>query len=321
MTRARILWTRRLVGDGAHNAVTSLARWGGQTWLAHRKARDHFHEPPGALHVLASTDLERWDEAARVAAGLDDRDPKLVADGKRLWLFFGATRLAPRPGRKRWTESMAAWTEDGRTWTAPRRIHAPGWWLWSPARFEDGWWCAAYGCGGDEEPPEQRVELLRSSDGLDWRHERVLIADGRANETCLLRRPDGAMLAIARGRGVETLVLEAAPPYAGWRERSVPHWMQAPCALELGARVVGAGRDRGGAGGTVTRLWELGEGGTQVLLDLPSGGDTSYCGLVAEGERAFLVSWYSQHEFLDRPGFVLAEGPSAVYLARVELSA
>ena len=55
------------------------------------------------------------------------------------------------------------------------------------------------------------------------------------------------------------------------------------------------------------------------LCSLPSGGDNSYCGLVADGPGALLVSYYSQHEFEGVPGFVLNDKPAALYLARVRV--
>ena len=58
----------------------------------------------------------------------------------------------------------ACWTEDGRTWTDPVRTFGAGWWLWRPARFEDGFWCAAYGNDAPAEEARQYLDLLRSDD-------------------------------------------------------------------------------------------------------------------------------------------------------------
>jgi hypothetical protein len=246
----------------------------------------------------------------------------LVEDGERLGLYFGSARLEPRSARKRWIESHVCWTEDGARWTQPRRVGEPGWWLWHPSRFDDGWWCAAYGSGLGEEPPEQRVELLHSMDGERWTPRGKLLGDGIGNEAALVRCADRRMLAVVRGQGEETILLAADPPYETWRESRLGHWLHAPAAVWVGGTLVLAGRDRADRSGEkryVTRLWTLRGERSEHLLDLPSGGDTSYCGLVALDRRRVLVSWYSQHEFLARPGFAIAEKPAAVYLASLRL--
>lgn len=309
---------RTVADDGRHNAVTDLARWRGRTWLVHRSAAHHFNDPPGELRVLASDDLERWEPVATVSTDLDDRDPKLVPDGDRLWVFFGSARLTDGA---RWTESHATWTEDGRSFAPPVRIHDPGWWLWRPLRRDDGFWCAAYGCDLDSPEPRQYVELLHSADGLAWGRVTRLLEDGVGNEAALLPEADGSLTAFVRGRSGGTWVLRSDPPHLGWDGREHDHWLHAPAVARVGGRVVLAGRERGGVD-YVTRLWTWDGDVARPGLDLPSGGDTSYCGLVDDsrnGTAAVLVSWYSQHEHRDRPDYRIAHGPATVYVARVEL--
>lgn len=320
--RASIEWLRKVVDDGQHNAVTDLALWRGQVYLAYRRAENHFNEPPGEIRVVRSADLERWAPCGRVHTGLDDRDPRLVEDGARMALFFGSAQLEPRGARTRWIESHVCWTEDGERWTAPQRVGEPGWWLWHPSRFHDGWWCAAYGSGVDEDPPEQRLELLHSADGERWNAHGKLLPHGVGNEATLVRESNRSMLVVVRGSGEETILLSADPPYERWRTSRLAHWLHGPAAVRVGDTLVLAGRDRSGDPGEkryVTRLWTLHGEQSEHLLDLPSGGDTSYCGLVALDRRRLLVSWYSQHEFLELPGFEIAVKPAAVYLALLRL--
>lgn len=322
----RPLSVTKVFDDGDHAAVTSLARFRGRWYLAFRHAHRHQPWPPGDVVVLASRDLARWEPCARVSTGLDDRDPKLVPDGERLWLFFGAHREERDaedrrvPGVPRLTWSFASWTEDGRAFAPPVRISEASWWLWSPARFDDGFWCAAYGRDEATAGPGHELVLFRSADGLAWERGDALLPAGAANEACLLRRPDGSTWCIARGAGDETHVLAAHAPGGPWARRTLPHWAHAPAALDVDGRVLLAGRDRVD-GGYVTRLWELGPEGSRHLLDLESGGDTSYCGLARDDDGSVLVSYYSQHEFLHRPGFRVGERPAAVYLARLSVLA
>jgi hypothetical protein len=322
---AELLSLRKVFDDGSHAAVTDLARWRGETFLAFRHAHRHDTWPPGDIVVLASRDLETWNVRARVATAFDDRDPKLVPDGDRLLLYFGSHHeerdVDDRriPGRPRLTWSHVTWTDDGARFALPLQACEASYWLWSPKRFGDHFWCAAYGRDATRADPPLEVVLMRSDDGVVWERHATLLANGEGNETALHRFADGRMLAVVRGTGDETLVMEAEPPYTAWSRRTVPHWMHAPAIVEVAGKVVVAGRDRTEAGGYVTRLWELDGARTVPLLDLPSGGDTSYCGLAVDDDATLLVSYYSQHEFEDRPGFRICERPSAIYLARVRL--
>jgi hypothetical protein len=320
---AHLDWVRKVADDGWHLSVTDLAGWRGRTWLCFRRAHGHYPDTPGSLRVLVSDDLERWDLAAEVDTELDDRDPKLVPDRDRMGLFFASRRVVPDgaidvpEGVTGWMESRVAWTSNGHDYGPPLSIGDPGFWLWAPVRGADAFWCAAYGCRVLREAPAQRVELFRSPDGEVWRPIAELLPDGVGNEARVWPEADGGLLVVVRGRGDETLLLRAREPWRDWRETRLPHWAHAPALARVGERLVLAGRDRDGAGGYVTRLWTLAGDVTEPLLDLPSGGDTSYPGLLARDDGTLLVSWYSQHEFQDRPDYRICHEPAAVYVAKV----
>ena len=178
-------WVRRVFHDGAHCAVTDLVRWRGALYLAFRHAERHANTPPGDIWILRSRDGADWERVGLLSSGLDDRDPKLVAEEDRLWCFWGAARLdthadgRPVEGGRRWIESHASWTQSGTSWEVPRAIHEPGWWLWRPLRFADGWWSTAYGRDLEREPPVLEVRLFHSADGVRWQERARLCEAGR----------------------------------------------------------------------------------------------------------------------------------------------
>ena len=59
------------------------------------------------------------------------------------------------------------------------------------------------------------------------------------------------------------------------------------------------------------------EDGVVHVLDLPSGGDTSYVGAVHHDDGALLLSYYSQHEVETGEQHFLY--PANIYLAKVRL--
>lgn len=326
-------WVRKIYEDGMHCAFTDLVKWHGHYYCSFRHAERHAVLPYGDIWVIRSADLENWAVCGTLTTGLDDRDPAMAPDGDRLWVYFGSryretdgTGQAVEGG-KRWLQSHASYTTDGMSWHVPIPIWKRNYWLWHPYRFEDGFYCAAYG-----EDPATRdgvLDFLKSDDGSQWTHVARMMADNEADETGLYRYPDGHILAAIRSgsNSTGTHFMEAEPPYDKWTRWSVAHEMHAPILAQVGDALVGAGRsyaetpsgDSGKRGRPVAAVYLIKpeENATEHVMDLPSGGDTSYCGMIVQDERTLLISYYSQHEHLGQPGFVTAQKPAAIYLARV----
>jgi hypothetical protein len=137
-----------------------------------------------------------------------------------------------------------------------------------------------------------------------------LFEEGYPNETSIGFEPGGTMLCLLRRDGEPSsgLVGWARPPYRDWTWQELgvriggPHWLRVP-----GAGWLAAARQYEPSARTVLAWVEPGTGGWQEVLELPSGGDTSYAGMVREDDRLW-VSYYSSHE-----------GRTSVYLAEVDL--
>jgi len=322
-TKAKVAWVRKVFDDGMHNAVTDLVHWRGAYYLCFRRAEEHMLPPYGDVVLLRSTDLREWTQLPSPGTDLDDRDPKFLVDGQRLGLCFGGVGVDTDADGRRIFESMTvqtyiSWTTDGQRWSIPSPIYKFGWWLWHPHRFSDGFWCAAYGRNPGQDPRAGCVvDLVHSADGADWEYVTTLQELGKGDESVLHKTGAESMLAIVRGKGDETFLMRADAPYLEWETSTVDHWMHAPATATVGNTLVAAGRDQRGQKDAVTRLWAIEGGQTRVLCDLPSGGDTSYCGLLAIDEHSLLVSYYSQHEFMKQEGFAIGKKPAAIYLACV----
>lgn len=331
---AKLDWVRKIYEDGMHCAFTDLVRWKGHYYCCFRHAEQHAILPYGDVFIIRSGDLEQWDVCAKLTTGLDDRDPAMVVDGDRLWVYFGSryretdTAGEPVQNGKAYTQSHASYTTDGTSWHVPIPVYERDYWLWHPYRFEDGFYCAAYTPIADRD--KRWLDFLRSDDGVTWAHVSNMASDGDCGETGLYRYEDGRILAAIR-RGAKytgTHFMEAAPPYTSWTRWSVPHDMMAPNMAKVGDVLVGAGRtcrkepgvDYGttkGIANTHVYMIDPDTKTTEHLMQLPSGGDTSYCGMVVLDERTLLISYYSQHEYMDRPDFQKARKPASIYLAQL----
>ena len=297
----------RIWNAGGHNAFTDLIRWHDRWYCTFRESEAHIGGN-GRIRVLASADGDTWASAALIAeAGIDLRDPKMsVAPDGRLMIVAGGsvyqgTRYLGRQPR-------VLFSPDGRTWTEPQRILAEGDWLWRVTWHEG----IAYGVtyrtkAGD--PAEWTATLVSSRDGRTFREITTFAVPGRPNEATLRVMPDGEMVALVRREAGNRLawVGRSRAPYTAWTWRETAHAVGGPNFLRLpNGELWATGRDSSGSPTTVLARLTL-DGGYRPALTLPSGGDTSYAGMVWH-DGLLWVSYYASHE-----------GRTAIYLARVDL--
>jgi hypothetical protein len=259
--------------------------------------------------VLVSADGAAWTSAALIGEpGIDLRDPKLsITPDDRLMVVAGGsvydgTRLAGRQPR-------AMFSPDGSTWSAPQRILDEGDWLWRITWHEG----RAYGVTYRTEPgasAEWTATLVSSADGRTFDRITTFAVNGRPNEATLRVMPDGEMVALVRREADDRLAWlgRSRAPYTTWSWRSTGHQIGGPNFIRLPDGTLWAsGRSYPGGPKTVMARLTL-DGSYEPALTLPSGGDTSYAGMVWH-EGVLWVSYYASHE-----------GRTAIYLARVKVS-
>lgn len=295
----------RVWDAGAHNAFTDLIRWRDRWYLTFREGDDHVGGD-GRIRVLVSDDGRTWTSAAFIGEdGVDLRDPKLsVTPDDRLMIVAGAsvyegTRLLGRQPR-------VIFSSDGRTWSPPARVLSEGEWLWRVTWHDGTAWGVSYNAS---TTPDWTLTLVTSPDGVAWRSHAILQVPGRPNETTLRVLPDGEMLAFVRREGGDRLAWlgNSRAPYTTWTWQPMAHRVGGPNFIRLpDGRLWAAGREYGEAATTVLATLTR-EGEYEPRVTLPSGGDTSYPGLVWH-DSLLWVSYYSSHE-----------GRSAIYVARLRL--
>lgn len=295
---------KRLWDAAPHNAFTDLLWHEGLWYCVFREGEGHVSED-GALRVLTSADGEDWKSAALITSDAGDlRDAKIgVTPGGELMLG-GAIRTGGAT-REEWLFRSLVWfSRDGRTWSDPVQVGPDACWLWRFAWHQDACYSFGYGCG------DRYLQLFRSGDGRAFAPvtER-LFTDCYPNETQIVFAPDDMAYCLLR-RDPDTGQLGSArPPYTDWQWQDLGVQIGGPALLRLpDGRLVACVR-RYYAEGCKTALgWIDPQAGTyDEFLELPSGGDTSYAGMVWREDRLW-VSYYSSHE-----------GKTSIYLARVTL--
>jgi len=306
-TTPTLVKVARIWDAGAHNAFTDLIRWRDRWYCTFRESDAHIGGN-GRIRVLASSDGETWTSAALVAeAGIDLRDPKMsITPDDRLMIVAGGsvyegTRYLGRQPR-------VLFSSDGRTWTEPQRILAEGDWLWRVTWHEGTAYGVTYRTKA-ADPAEWTATLVSSRDGRTFREIATFAVPGRPNETTLRVMPDGEMVALVRREAGNRLawVGRSRPPYTNWTWRETAHAVGGPNFIRLpDGELWASGRDYSGSPKTVVARLTL-DGGYEPVLTLPSGGDTSYAGMVWH-DGVLWVSYYASHE-----------DKTAIYLARVTL--
>ena len=286
-------------GHAPHNAFTDLIRFQDRWLCVFREAVGH-DAPGGIIRVLSSETGAEWESAATVEeGGIDLRDPKLsVTPEGRLMLLMGGC-VYDDDGEYLTRAPRVSFSGDGCTWSAPRRVLSEDHWLWRATWHGDRVYSLSK-LGEGKEP--RRGFLYSSTDGIEWDWITEFKLPG-VSETTLRFQPDGEMVALIRPGYIGT----SRPPYREWSFREMTERIGGPNFILLpDGSLWGSGR-LFTADGPRTVLARMTTSSYEPALTLPSGGDTSYVGMVWHDDLLWM-SYYSSHE----------DGTN-VYLAKVRL--
>lgn len=300
----KVIEVRKIWDQAPHNAFTDLTRFRGRWYCAFREGKAHA-SPDGALRLLRSSDGKEWASAALLShPSADLRDPKLsvTPEGR---LMLNAVAAFPAPAEIR-HQSLAWFSADGAEWSPPARIGPVNVWLWRIA------WRGkiAYSVGYATVPP-RFVALYAGEDGINFQPlVKNLFDRDYPNEASVVFMDDGtALCLLRRDAGPATAQLGTAlPPFQDWSWKDLgvrvggPHMVRLP-----DKRFVVAARLYDKHARTSLCWLDPDQGRISEFYALPSGGDTSYAGLVFH-RGALWISYYSSHE-----------GKASIYVARIKL--
>ena len=303
---AELVEVRKIWDRSPHNAFTDLIRFKGEWFCVFREGKAHV-SPDGALRVLTSRDGRDWSSAALITSTNGDlRDAKITETPQGELMLSGAIAL-PQPGPVK-HRSLAWFSKDGRSWSESTTIGEPNQWLWRTTWHKGTAYSVGYDTAG-----EKFVRLYSSKNGKQF--EQLvprLFEEGYPNETSLLFLPDDTALCLLRrdGNPSSGKLGFAKPPYTAWDWKDLGAKIGGPHHLRLpDGRIVAAVRLYDGTVRTSLAWIDTDPTKLTEFLKLPSGGDSSYAGLVWH-ENLLWISYYSSHE-----------GKTSIYLAKVRLPA
>lgn len=300
---------KKIWDAGKHNAFTDLIRFRDTWFCVFREAENHWGPGvEGKIRVITSKDGESWHSAALISQEGDDlRDAKIsVTPDQRLMLLY-FRRFNPTRYPEQREQTFVRFSNDGRTWSEPIAVGNPDRWLWRVTWHEGTAYAIDYG-GPQGRPPfghPRTARLLASPDGVNYKQ---LATFDHAGEATIRFQSDGTALCLIRSKGNQAFLGNAAPPYTEWSWRDLNIKLGGPNFIRLpDGRWVAAGRLYGDRQRTALLWLDPETAELQDFLTLPSGGDTSYPGLV--WNDGFLwMSYYSSHE-----------DKTSIYLARIRL--
>jgi hypothetical protein len=329
-----------------HDENTDMISWKGAIWLVHRTARSQILGPNSSLHIYRSSDNgATFAETAKILAptmpdGRDIRDPSFFVVGDRLFLK-ALTRLPVTSERDTDvdTDSVAATSADGVTWTDLQDIGPHGWSFWRVREHEGVYWTAAYADG------DKSVALFSSTDGLTWTRgaDVYTTAVDTPLETELTFMTSGLMLALVRMDGTDdelfgdkgrlrTAVCWASPPYTTVTCPQVLYGVRLDGPLTFMWRerlFVVARKHLQPSMRKRTALFEI-VGNLPIddqaplsideVGELPSAGDTAYAGAAFLDDHRVIVSWYSGDLVLDESWILGMLDATDIRVATIDLS-
>jgi hypothetical protein len=298
-----LIAVRRIWDKARHNAFTDLIRFKDKWYCAFREGDGHVSKN-GALRVLVSDDGEAWDTAVHLTSKTADlRDAKLSVSSDGELMLSGAGALHnPKPVRH---QSMAWFSKDGSDWTEAVHLGDPNFWLWS-VTWHKG---TAYGIGYATLGPKTN-RLYKSTTGRQFDTLVKTLHDQKyPNETSLVFTDDDTGYCLLR-RGGTGMLGVSKPPYTNWEWKDLGIPIGGPKMIQLkDGRFLCTVRLYSPKPHTALAWVDPEVGKLKVVHRLPSGGDTSYAGMVIH-DGLLWVSYYSSHQ-----------GKTSIYLAKLKILA
>jgi hypothetical protein len=209
-------------------------------------------------------------------------------------------------------------SKNGTDWSNAKQIADTGYWLWQTSWVGDMGYALGYQWGSRDA-----TRFYRTADGDKYElHVDHLRPPGdRSNEHAMVFDPDGVAHMLLRRDNADSktggyaLLGQAEPPYRDWEWRRLNITLGGPSMIRLpDGRLLAcvrryAGENHRNWGSQWTELGWI-DAKTAIYTPaakLPSGGDSSYAGLVFH-EDLLWVSYYSSHE-----------GNTSIYLAKIRI--
>ncbi len=316
---------KKIWDSAEHSAFTDLLKFNKSYYCSFREGSGHVPGTNGLIRILKSSDGENWESHALIAKeGIDLRDPKLsiTPDGKIMVIMGGSFYSN---GELLGCEPQVSFSDkSGTQFSAPEKVTIDpeivswGNWIWGVTWYKGTGYAIDYQIKSQESRGSTTIYLVKTTDGNNFEKVTKLDLDGAPNEATIRFDEKGTMFVVIRREQENKMGVwaKSEAPYNKWDFKDMNFRLGGPNfvfldneKVILGSRAFGSEVNTSLFGSGVYTALFLGtkEGDFEEIVHLPSGGDTSYPGLVLDKDR-LLVSYYSSHE-----------GKTSIYIAEIPL--
>ena len=300
---------KKIWDKSPHNAFTDLIRFGDYLYCTFREATDHM-SMDGKLRVIRSKKGKKWTSIALMDFdGGDVRDGKFsITANNELMLNAGVRLVESIDGNK--TRSVTWLSSDGKSWSDVFICDTGlGTWRWSTSWHKKIAYSIAY-TGKDKQGC-----LYSTKDGKEWevvKDNLFPTKNSSWSESSIEFLKNGDLYALLRrdSQSYTSTLGVSKFPYKewSWSDLNVPIGGPKMIYIEKHKKFLATVRLYGNQSARTSLCWiDHEKGELKEVLTLPSGGDTSYAGMVYE-EDILWISYYSSHE-----------GKTSIYLAKVKI--
>jgi hypothetical protein len=310
---------KQIWSNDKHNAFTSLVKFNDAYYCSFREGDSHIFDSSGKaegkVRILKSTDGENWESVALFGKDKYDlRDPKLsVTPDNRLMVIIGGSIYENKKLTGRIPQ--VSFSKDGKHFSKPAPVHIRDDagngkdWIWRVTWHNGVGYAAMYSLTAERDG---FLSLLSTKDGVNFDLVTRFDITGFPNEATIRFDPAGNMSMMVRREldDQKGYFGKSAFPYTDWTWKKMDFRLGGPDYIYLDDDLVVMGsRSHFTSIAKTVLLTGNGTEKFQEVCVLPSGGDTSYPGLMVEGDRLW-VSYYSSHE----------TPKASVYLAKIPLT-
>ena len=280
---------KKIWEESGHNAFTDLIYYKNAFYCCFREGSGHIPGTNGKVRVLKSVDGETWASAAVIEkTGYDLRDPMIseTPDG-RLMIVMGGS-VYENSVLKGLNPHVTFSDNNGANFSEPEKISSAQW-IWRLTWHKGSGYAVDY--------PGAYVKLLKTEDGLHYTLIEQLGGriDGSPNESTIRFDNNDRMYILTRRESGDQygMISQADAPYSAWTFNKIKMRVGGPNFLLYENKMIIGSRLYLKSGGYKTGIViaDL-NGNIEKTIELSSGGDTGYPGMVIRDNKLW-VSFYS----------------------------